>query len=394
MVNKRVLVVGGGASGLMAAITAAGEGAAVTLLEQNEKPGKKICATGNGRCNLTNLEMPEDAYRGNHPRFVKDALAFFSVQDTIRFFTKIGIYPTNRNGYLYPHSGQAQSVVDVLCMEASHRKVKIKTNAKVTALHYTDGVWKIQTEGWTYEADALILANGSCASAIAGSDGSGYELAKSLGHHVYEPLPALVPLKCKGNHYAQWAGVRTEGKVTLYIDGKPAASAAGELQLTEYGISGIPVFQISRYAVQALQKSQKASVSLDFLPEFSKEEFVSFMEQRRQDCSYKSEKELLTGLFPDKLIKVLLGQKDLCHAVKGFELQVSGSGSMTQAQVCAGGVDTKEVDSTTMESRLCPGLYFAGELLDVDGCCGGYNLQWAWSSGAMAGFSAARKEKE
>lgn len=392
MDKKRVLIAGGGASGLVAAIMAAGGGAAVTVLEQNEKPGKKICATGNGRCNLTNLEMPKGAYRGSHPEFTADALRFFSVQDTIRFFSKIGIYTTNRNGCLYPHSNQAQSVVDVLCMEARSRGVKIKTNAQVISVQKKDSIWQVHTNDWVYEGDAFILANGSKASSISGSDGSGYELAAELGHSVIEPLPALVPLKCKGNAFSSWSGVRTEGTVTLCVNGIPFKKETGELQLTEYGVSGIPVFQVSRYAVRALKENCQVSLLLDFLPEFSTDGLALFLKQRKENCPYKNEKELLTGLFPEKLIKVLCSQKNLLAAIKTFPLTVSGSMPFSQAQVCSGGVDTKEVNSQTMESKLVSGLYFSGELLDIDGACGGYNLQWAWSSGALAGTCAAGKK--
>lgn len=388
MDKKRIVVAGGGASGLMAAIAAARKGAAVTILEQNDRPGKKICATGNGKCNLTNIEMPLDAFRGTHPKFVQEALKQFSVQDTIRFFSGLGIYTVNRNGYLYPHSGQAQSVVDVLCMEAKNLGVKIKTKEKVTGI-YREDTWKVRTQGWSYEADAVILANGSKASNIAGSDGSGYALAKMLGHHVVKPLPALTALRCSGKTFASWAGVRIEGEVTLCINGIPLKSEKGELQLTGYGVSGIPVFQLSRYAIRALHENCDVSLLLDFLPEFPMESIPVFLENRRKNCPYKNEKELLIGLFPDKLIRVLTAQKDLVSAIKEFPLTVTDGMPFEQAQVCSGGVDTSEVEESTMESRLVPGIYFAGELLDIDGTCGGYNLQWAWSSGVCAGSHAA-----
>ncbi|WP_373214988.1 NAD(P)/FAD-dependent oxidoreductase [Ruminococcus sp. 5_1_39BFAA] len=388
MSRKKVVVAGGGAAGLTAAIMAARKGAEVTVLEQNEKPGKKICATGNGKCNLSNTKLPKDAYRGSHPQFVQGALSQFSQQDTRSFFEKMGIYFTDRDGCLYPRSGQAQSVVDVLVLEARSLGVKIKTNEKVTGIRREE-CWKVYTEGWHYPAEAVILANGSKASAISGSDGSGYLLAEALGHHVIKPLPALTALKCQGKGFSAWAGVRTEGEVTLCIDGKPLYRERGELQLTEYGISGIPVFQISRYAVRALDEKKAVSLNVDFLPEIAVESFPGFLEERRKSCPYKSEKELLLGIFPDKLIKVLTGQKNLTEAVKAFPLKVTGGMSFAQAQVCSGGVDTAEVDCMTMESVLNKGIYFAGELLDIDGMCGGYNLQWAWSSGACAGSHAA-----
>lgn len=192
MEKKRVIVTGGGASGLMAAIAAAENGAAVTILEQNEKPGKKICATGNGKCNFTNIQVPSDAYRSENPGFEQAVLNQFPVEDTVKFFTRLGIYPVNKNGgYLYPHSGQAASVAEVLCMEARNLGVKIKTNQKVQRVFKEQDIWKVQVEGWIYEGEAVILANGSKASAISGSDGSGYELAAALGHQAYRASPSF-----------------------------------------------------------------------------------------------------------------------------------------------------------------------------------------------------------
>ena len=389
--KKRVIVVGGGASGLMAAVTAAKKGAAVTVLEQNEKPGKKICATGNGKCNFTNIQEQPDAYRSENPGFEQDVLDQFSVEDTVRFFTRLGIYPVNKNnGYLYPHSGQAASVAEVLCMEARSLGVKIKTNERVKQVSRENNSWKIYTESWNYEGDAVILANGSKASAISGSDGSGYEIAAALGHKIIEPLPALTALKCKNTGFSGWAGVRTEGKVTLFVDGKKITEETGELQLTDYGISGIPVFQISRYGIRALNQGRNVTLNLNFLPEFSREQLTEFLETRRKNCPYKGKKEFLTGLFPDKLAKVLLSAKELEKAINCYPLKVTGYQPFEQAQVCSGGVDTTEVHSSTLESKRNQGLYFTGELLDIDGKCGGYNLQWAWSSGYVAGMNAGR----
>ena len=389
---KQIIIVGAGASGLVAAIKAAAIGAAVTVLEQNDRPGRKICTTGNGRCNMTNLNNIENAYRGSHPEFVKDALKQFSVKDTLSFFQKLGICTTDRSGWIYPRSNQAQSIVDVLTMKARSLKVKLKTNQYVTGVSFTDGHWNVHTNGWTYTCDAVILANGSKASSVAGSSESGYEISKSLGHHLIEPLPALTALKCRGNFFSGWSGVRTEGKITLYINDIPQTSQQGELQLTDYGVSGIPVFQISRYAIRAIYEKKKVELSINFFPELTKQELQEYLGRRKNDCPYKNEKELLTGLFPEKLIRVLSAQKDLISAITDFRLSVKSGLSFEQAQICSGGVDTSEVDSHTMESRLHKGLYFAGELLDIDGTCGGYNLQWAWSSGATAGIHAAKEE--
>ena len=181
---------------------------------------------------------------------------------------------------------------------------KTENNQTVTGVSFTDGQWKIHTDGWTYNGDAVILANGSRASSVAGSSESGYKIAESLGHHLIEPLPALTALKCKGNSFSGWSGVRTEGKITLYIDGIPAASQQGELQLTDYGVSGIPVFQISRYAIRAVHENKNAELSINFFPELNQKELEEYLEQRKTACPYKTEKELLIGLFPEKLIRV------------------------------------------------------------------------------------------
>ena len=391
MEKKRVIVTGGGASGLMAAIAAAENGAAVTILEQNEKPGKKICATGNGKCNFTNIQVPSDAYRSENPGFEQAVLNQFPVEDTVKFFTRLGIYPVNKNGgYLYPHSGQAASVAEVLCMEARNLGVKIKTNQKVQRVFKEQDIWKVQVEGWIYEGEAVILSNGSKASAISGSDGSGYELAAALGHRLIEPLPALTALKCRNTGFSGWAGVRTEGRITLLVDGKKVTEETGELQLTDYGVSGIPVFQVSRYGIRALKQGKNVTLILNFLPEFSREQLKAFLKIRKENCPYKGKKDFLTGLFPDKLAKVLLSANDLEEAISSYPLKVSGYQSFEQAQVCSGGVDTTQVNARTLESTRNSGLYFAGELLDIDGKCGGYNLQWAWSSGYVAGVNASK----
>ena len=251
-------------------------------------------------------------------------------------------------------------------------------------------VYKRQVEGWIYEGEAVILANGSKASAISGSDGSGYELAAALGHRLIEPLPALTALKCRNTGFSGWAGVRTEGRITLLVDGEKVTEETGELQLTDYGVSGIPVFQVSRYGIRALKQGKNVTLILNFLPEFSREQLKAFLKIRKENCPYKGKKDFLTGLFPDKLAKVLLSANDLEEAISSYPLKVTGYQSFEQAQVCSGGVDTTQVNARTLESTRNSGLYFAGELLDIDGKCGGYNLQWAWSSGYVAGVNASK----
>lgn len=397
--NQKVTVIGCGASGLMAAITAARYGASVTVLEQNAKPGKKILSTGNGKCNLTNLDQQPEYYRSSTIGFPKTALEAFSLEDTIAFFHEIGIYTKNKNGYLYPYSEQASSVVELLLMEAKRLKVKIKLSECVTKIERAEDEngFIVFTKTWQYPSDRVIISCGSSASMIEGSDGSGYELAKSLGHSIVNPLPALTGLKAQGNAFAKWAGVRVEGVVTVQYDGCSSITSRGEIQLTEYGISGIPVFQISRYVSRALDEGKKVQVYLDFLPDFTMESCEAFFQSRIVLRPDKNLKEQLIGIFPLKLIDVLCGSKkaskltleEILTQMKHYKLNIKSTLDLDHAQVCTGGVSCDEIDPETMESKLVPGIYFSGEVADVDGTCGGYNLQWAWSSGYTAGRSAA-----
>lgn len=396
MEKRKVCIIGGGAAGMMAAITAARQGAAVTVLEHNEKTGKKLLATGNGRCNLTNLKQELSCYHSREREKVWEVLQSFSVQRTIQFFSEIGIYTKNKNGYLYPSSMQASSVQKLLEMEARYRKVKIKCREHVKEIladNKEKPGFQVLTDTWHYEADTVILACGSSASDIEGADGSGYEIAKALGHRIIPPLPALVPLKGKGNYFTKWAGVRVEGKVSLMAQGQIFQCEEGEIQLTDYGISGIPVFQISSYAVRLQKEGVPVTAILDFMPDFDRETLEKFLKKRQEQCPYKSIKELLIGLFPEKLISVLTegapNLQVLVKRIKEFPVKIAGAKSLGQAQVCSGGVSMEEVNPRTMESLVIPGLYLAGEILDADGICGGYNLQWAWSSGALAGHAAA-----
>lgn len=402
MEKKRVCIVGGGAAGMMAAIIAAREGAAVTVLEHNEKTGKKILATGNGRCNLTNLYQAASCYHSQERNLAWEVLEQFDVQETIRFFSELGIYTKNKNGGLYPSSMQASSVQELLEMEARYRKVKIKCREHVTEIQVLQAaakpVFQVKTETWSYEADAVILACGSKASAIEGADGSGYTLAKSLGLKVIKPLPALVPLKGKGTYFTKWAGTRVEGKVILKAGAQILDTAEGELQLTDYGISGIPVFQLSSQTARLLDSGVPVSVELDFLPDFDEKGLEEFLKRRENACPYKTQRELLTGLLPKKLADVLSegknDRKTLVQRIKRFSVEIKGTKAFDMAQVCSGGVSLTEINPKTMECRKIPGIYLAGELLDTDGICGGYNLQWAWSSGACAGYAASKRKGE
>lgn len=411
--SKRVIVIGGGASGMTAAIFAARQGAAVTLLEHMDRVGKKILSTGNGKCNLTNRRMDASCYRSSAPEFPMEVLGRFGEPETETFFEELGIVLKDRNGYLYPASGQASSVLDALREELSRLGVNIVTEcgeAEVAAPGSGKGgnqEWTVLCKKGRFCSDALILAAGSKAAPSTGSDGSGYDLAKRLGHRIIRPLPALVQLRCREKFFKQISGVRAEACVSIWADGERLAYDQGELQLTDYGISGIPVFQVSRFASVALSRGAQVKAEIDFYPELGRKELGRFLRERRQLLGDRNADSFLTGWFNKKLALLFLRLagisldrnvssltetqlSELGRRIKQFETEIVETNPFANAQICCGGVDVREVNPHTMESKKRKGLYLAGELLDVDGICGGYNLQWAWSTGALAGIHGGR----
>lgn len=402
---KRVVVIGAGASGLMAAIAAAREGAAVTLLEKMEKPGKKLLITGNGRCNMTNMQkMDAGSFRGAGSYFIQQVIDQLPVDKTIALFHSLGLLTRDRGGYVYPYTDQAVAVADTLLLEIRRLKVKLKCREEVTALERTGEEWLVRTRTWKYSCDSVVLCAGGQAAPQTGSDGSGYELAKSVGHSIRTVIPALVPLKVADRTVQMMSGTRSQVHLQLESGGEVCARESGELQWTDYGVSGIVVFQLSRYAVDAIRKKIPVKLHVDLLPELTLQQAVCFLKQKQEHLGIGTAEELLTGVLQKKAVQALmrsLGRKpgeklseleieEVVLAAKDLTLNVTGFKSFEMAQVCAGGVATEQVRAATLESRRAPGLFLAGELLDVDGICGGYNLQWAWSSGWVAGREAAR----
>ena len=403
---RHVAVIGGGAAGMMAAITSAREGARVTILEHKERIGKKILSTGNGRCNFTNTYQTPACYRSDNRDFAWNIIQKFNVEKTISFFKELGIYPKDRNGYLYPYSDQAAAILEVLQIEVAKLDICVMTEINVLDIQSVKRGIRITTDKKIITADSVILACGSKAAPVTGSDGSGYQLAKLFGHRIVPVLPALVQLRCAEKFYKSISGVRVQGSVEIYADDIFLASDTGEIQLTNYGISGIPVFQVSRYAAKALYKKQSVTAVLNFMPDMNKDEFLLFLQERITLCPYKTLDEFFTGVFPKKLCELwirlsrlpkemrvsdLSGEQleKLVLLIQHLRTHITETNSFEQAQICCGGVDTTEINPDTLESNYVPGIYFAGELLDVDGICGGYNLQWAWSSGFVAGKEAA-----
>lgn len=403
--KRQIFVIGGGSAGMMAAITAARNGAMVTILEHNDRIGKKILSTGNGRCNFTNVHQSSKYYRSDNRGFAWKVIEQFPLEDTLDFFEELGIYAKNKNGGLYPFSEQASAVLDVLRMEIERLQIPVVTGADVCDLKVDKRGFQIICKNTSYRADAVILATGSKAASKLGSDGSGYSLAKKLGHSIIPVVPALVQLRCKETYFKALAGVRLQGKVHLHVNEKEVASDMGEIQLTDYGISGIPVFQVSRFASRAIYEKKKVEAVLDFMPDLSEKDFCSFIQKRIVTRPEKKMEDFFTGVINKKVSQVILKIANIRNtqkagtlgideitrivkAVKEFRTEVIAANSYDQAQICAGGVNTKEISAETMESLFVRNLYFAGEIMDVDGICGGYNLQWAWSSGYLAGKGA------
>lgn len=414
-IRKRIGIIGGGPSGMAAAISAARKGAAVTILERNDRLGKKILSTGNGKCNLGNLDLHADAYYGNDTAFIKQTLERFSEQDTVAFFKKLGLMIKDRNGYLYPASEQASSVLDVLRYELQALGVQVITECKVNHIKKDprSGEILVSDGAVEYRFDAVILACGSKAAPKTGSDGSGYKLARQLGHSLIPTVPALVQLKCEEDYLKAVAGVRADAEIRVLGDNQAGdgqegvvAVERGELQLTEYGISGIPVFQLSRQVNYILREKDHVTVEIDFLPDLSNEEFDMLCREREKRVGFdRTVEEFFTGMLNKKIMLLFMKlaglkghipveeadpikMKQVYELCKNWRVTVNGSNSYDNAQVCAGGVDTAEV-TADFESRLVQGVYIVGELLDVDGKCGGYNLHWAWASGVLAGKHAA-----
>ncbi len=415
---KRVGIIGGGAAGLMAAVNAAKHGAKVTVFERNDKIGKKILATGNGKCNFTNENMALEFYEGSVKEIFSIIYEQFNKDDLKNLFLLNGVLIKDKNGYLYPNTEQAATVVDLFrnLLDFYGIEVVLETVIKPENVSIQKGVIHIDLDGKlckrNFVFDSLIITCGGAASPKTGSDGSGFDIAKSFGHKIVPVVPALVQLKCSDGFCKALAGVRSDAKLSMYIDGELAVEESGELQLTDYGISGIPVFQISRHASYALRAKKQVSVSVDFLKDYDEKALLDSLVAKWE--LYQKNPEILKkttyeaffhGLVNKKITMVFLKEcgfkptesikdlskgklRDFVKKCKHFVFHVNGTNSFEQAQVSAGGIGVSEVNQN-LSSKKVKNVYFAGEILDIDGKCGGYNLQWAFSSGAVAGKHGA-----
>ena len=407
----KIGIVGAGASGLFAAITAAKQGADVTLIEKKDRICKKLLATGNGKCNFTNKSMSKIDFRSQKGDIFNDYIGQFDEKEVISFFESMGMLIKERNGYCYPRSEQASTVLDLL-------RLQIKNlNIPVISEHYPINIRKckknfeiILNNNQKFYFDRIILACGSFAGEKKRDDFNGYAYAEDLGHTIIPVVPALVQVRVKSKDFKSISGVRCDANISLYINRKPVTEEFGELQITDYGISGIPVFQLSRYVSYGIHEKKNVTAVIDLLPEYTKEEWLAFVKEKWSHSPKTiTAEEFFQGFLNKKLnlfflktvgIKADTPLKQINYSkieeavrrMKSWEMEIEGTNPYENAQVCAGGVSMDEI-TLHMESKIVPGLYFAGELLDVDGRCGGYNLQWAWTSGYLAGkFSSGNSQ--
>ncbi len=401
-----LVIIGGGAAGMMAALTAAEWiSGHVLLLEQQPRLGRKLLATGNGRCNLSNLTSTPQCYHGANRDFVRPALEGFGVQDTLAYFQGLGLLCRSEpGGRVYPLSDQANSVLDTLRLALEGLGVTVRTECQVTGITKEGAGFLLTTPEGPIPADKVIVTAGGAASPKLGGSKSGYQLLKGLGHRCTKLFPSLVQLRTDPTYPRSLKGVRAEASVTLLRGNGVLAQRQGEVQFTDYGVSGPVIFELSR---QAATESDSLTLSLDLLPQLSEEALVDLLAEKQRRFPGLTLDNLLIGMLHNRLGRTVLrygGRKltqsvsDLSHRdlvaivrnCKDFRLPVTGNLGLDHAQVTAGGIRTDEFDPETLESLHCPGLYAAGEVLDIDGDCGGFNLQWAWSSGHLAGLLGSK----
>ncbi|WP_159886069.1 BaiN/RdsA family NAD(P)/FAD-dependent oxidoreductase [Paenibacillus puerhi] len=432
--HHKLFIIGAGASGLMAAVTARDLGIDTAIIESNDRVGKKVLTTGNGRCNITNESTATGTdeavslsrkYHSNQAEFPLPVLQQFGVRQTVDFFNTLGLpLIAVENGRMYPMSLQAASVLDIFRIALEDRNVPIYFKTKVLDVTVSKEhprftiLCQTETESnVVYTSDYLFLCTGGLTAPKTGTDGSGYTLAQRLGHTLINPVPGIVQLKLEYPYLKEMSGVKFEGLSHIIVNGEFIRSEYGEILFTDYGVSGPPILQLSRKAAFQLARGEKVILSLDLMPDRTEEEVVDFLDTHWGMFGHRTVAASLIGILNKKLIPVLLKEAGidqelnlLCQdlswktkeilyrLMKRWEFIVTDTNGFTNAQTTAGGIDTSELKEGTLESKLVPGLYLAGEVMDVDGDCGGYNLQWAWSSGyaaatALAASLPARRKK-
>lgn len=403
---KNVFVIGAGAAGMVAAIEASRNNK-VTIIEKNNSVGKKILITGNGRCNYFNDDFQAKHYSSTNGELLAKFINEVNKRKVISFFDSLGIIPKIKDGYYYPYSNQAVSIQNVLLTELKVNKVSLKNNETVQNIKFQNNHFFIKTDQNSYKADCVVLATGSKAYYDDTNSDIGYNIAASFGHTIIPVLPGLVQLKAQGNFFKEWSGIRCEAKCALYIENKLIKEETGEIQLTNYGLSGICIMQLSNYANSAIFKKNAVDIRINFLnclninDEF---DFIEFIKNRNELLKMRNISELFDGILNYKLVNLILKLANIKNTIEvkdlsdskllelgqkltTFSLKITDYNSFKEAQICLGGVALNEVNLETFESLKQKGLYIVGELLDVNGECGGYNLGFAWLSGILAGSS-------
>lgn len=407
----RVIVVGGGASGLVSAIFASMNGNEVTILERNSFCGKKILVTGNGKCNYWNADQDISHYHSTDLELLSKIVTPEIQEKVLAFFDMLGIVPKIKNGYYYPYSNQATSIQTALILQAQLSGVKFVNNVYVQSITKENNIYHIETSNGLFLADRVIMATGSKASPKTGSDGNGYNLITRLGHSIIKPLPALVQLNGDGKHFKDWAGIRQDVTVRLIEDDHFVREETGEIILTDYGISGICVMQLSGMVAKGLEANKSECILINFVPWLTsnENEFIEWMNVRTKRVKRRTVRQLLDGILNYKLVNLMVKESKidpdsqwqelnanskllLAKNIVSFEQKIISTHTFDKAQVCSGGVPLTEINPHTMESLKNKGLYIIGELLDVDGDCGGYNLGFAWISGILAGNAITKGE--
>lgn len=407
----RTIIIGGGASGLIAARFASKKNNEVIILERNNVCGKKILATGNGKCNYWNIDQNLCHYHSMNSELLSKIITSNVYDEVNKFFSSIGIIPKIKNGYCYPYSNQATSIQTALILEAKLSGVKFENNVYVNNIVKNENQFLVKTNHGDYWADKVVIATGSQAAPHTGSDGNGYQIVKSLGHSIIKPLPALVQLKGKENYFKEWAGIKQDVSISLFENDKFIKMETGEINLTDYGVSGICIMQLSGMIARGLDLGKREKIAINFVPWIgnSEQDFLIWMDERSKRVLNRNITELLDGILNYKLVNLLIKKSKIDKSAKWqnlnknaklilaknivtFSLTIVATNSFDKAQVCSGGVPLTEINPKTMESIKSKGLYIIGELLDVDGDCGGYNLGFAWISGILAGKHIAGED--
>ncbi|MDD3462423.1 MAG: NAD(P)/FAD-dependent oxidoreductase [Sulfurospirillaceae bacterium] len=408
---KNIAIVGAGASGLVCAITCARAGLKVDVFEKHTKPARKILASGNGRCNLLNKDTNICHFHSQNPSFVLPSISVFSFSKCLDFFCDIGIEVVEgEKGRLYPRSLCSSSVAELLFYECKRLGVGFEFGCEVLHVQSANEKFALHAEDKKLIFDAILIATGGMSMPSLGGSQSGYEFAKKLGHNIIEIAPSLVQLESSDKTIKEASGVKVDANIEIYVENSLHVSSRGDVLFADYGVSGSAVLDVSRVASVALQERKNVKAKIDIMPSFSKEELRVLLQNRLKKTNKKSVSMWLDGLINKKLTSLVLENSSLsknifssdeltakdmtklAFGMKNIKIEITGTKGFKSAEVTAGGVDTKEVDAKTMMSKKVQNLYFSGEVLDVDGDCGGYNLYWAWASGFVAGHSMAREK--